>query len=176
VGESSWNGYEHNCLFANLGEGRFVDVGRALGSDDIHDGRAFAAADFDGDGRLDLAINNNGAPPTFYLNRLAGTGNWVVLALVGTASNRDAVGARVRLTAGGRTLTRVVEAGSGYASQSPHDLHFGLGAAARVEALEIHWPSGRVERIEGPDLDERVGLNRVARLQESLKVATGPAS
>ncbi len=170
MGENSWNGYEHNCLFANRGGGRFLDVARPTGADGTRDGRGVAVVDLDGDGRLDLVINNNHAPPTVYLNRVAGAGNWLALDLVGTASNRDAVGARVRLTAGGRTLTRQVEAGSGYASQSARVLHFGLGRAERVEAVEIAWPSGRLERLAGPEA-EGLGINRTVVVEEGARPA-----
>ena len=93
-------------------------------------------------------------------------GNWVELDLIGAVSNRDAVGARVRLTSGGRSLSRWVEAGSGYASQSAHALHFGLGDSQRIEALEIDWPSGQRQRLEGAELAATVRLNDRARLQE----------
>ncbi len=171
MGESSWNGYERNCFFTNLGKGSFLDVARGAGGDAVRDGRGVAIADLDGDGRLDVVIANNHAPPTFYLNRMATDADWLELELVGQESSRDAVGARVSLTlrstgAGGgpgiRTLTRWVEAGSGYASQSAFPIHFGLGEAWRPEALEIAWPSGRLDRLRGADL----GVNRRLRIEE----------
>jgi enediyne biosynthesis protein E4 len=168
IGENSWNGYERKCLFLNVGGGRFLDVARALGTDTDTDGRGVAVADLDGDGRLDLVMSNNNAPPTIYLNRLRRTGNWTRLTLAGGASNRDAVGARVRLTvrAGGqeKTLTRQVEAGSGYASQSEATVHFGLGPATCVEAIDVSWPSGREQHFAGADLDGLV--NRAVYLRE----------
>ena len=97
-------------------------------------------------------MNNNNETPVLYLNNLRKAGNSVELKLVGTESNRDAIGACVRLTAGGKTMMRQVEAGSGYASQMMLPLHFGLGKADRVDAIEIRWPSGRVQRIEGQNL------------------------
>lgn len=167
VGKNSWNGFERNCFFANRGEGRFVDVGRATGSDSQLDARAVAAADFDRDGRLDLAITNNDSPPTILLNRLPGSGHWVELELVGRHSNRDAVGAEVRLTAGGQTMVRVVEAGSGYAAQSSHILHFGLADASAVDELRVRWPSGVEERLVGSELLEAVPIDSRSRLVES---------
>jgi len=102
VGENSWNGYERKCLFANAGNGEFVDVARPLGSDSIKDGRGVAIADFNGDGKLDVVINNNNSTPTIYLNNLRKVGASIRIKLVGKRSNRDAIGALVRLTAGAK--------------------------------------------------------------------------
>jgi enediyne biosynthesis protein E4 len=158
VGDNSWNGYEQNCLFLQQGQdggGRFVEAARPLGTDGVGDGRGVAVADFDGDGRLDLAIHNNGATPSLYLNRGAGPRLGLRLELVGTVSPRDAVGAKVRLALSGaspETLTRWVEAGSGYAAQGAFPVHFGLGEAPRVETLEVTWPSGTIERWDAAAL------------------------
>ena len=135
-----------------------------------------AIADFDGDGRLDFAINNNNAQPSLFDNRLE-VGNWLRLALVGSKSNRDAVGAKVRVAfqqpdgSGSRTLTRWVEAGSGYASQSAFPLHFGLGEASAVTDIEITWPSGRVAQIDG----DQVQINRALRIEEGAEAAFAAA-
>jgi hypothetical protein len=103
-------------------------------------------------------VSNNAAPPTIYLNNQRGTGNWlrVVLAGDGKRSSRDALGARARLTVlhdgRPRTLSRWVEVGSGYASQSEFTLHFGLGGALAIESLEITWPGGTVQKIAKDEL------------------------
>jgi hypothetical protein len=157
VGENSWNGYERNCLFANAGGGQFTDVARPTGSDCIKDSRGVAVADYDGDGKLDLVINNNNATPTIYLNNLKRVGKCIEMKLVGTASNRDAIGARVRLAVGGKTLTRQVEAGSGFASEAMLTLHFGLGDAAKVDSVEIQWPSGTSQRFDGAQFSPFIG-------------------
>jgi hypothetical protein len=149
VGENSWNGYERKCLFANVGNGQFMDVARPTGSDGIKDGRGVAVADFDGDGKLDLVINNNNMLPTVYLNQVKKSGNSVEMKLEGRMpSNRDAIGAQVRVTIAGKTIMRQVEAGSGFASEVMLPVHFGLGKANSIEAVEIKWPSGRVEKFD----------------------------
>jgi hypothetical protein len=149
-----------------------MDVARPTGSDCVKDSRGVAVADFDGDGRLDMIINNNNETPTLYLNELKRTGNAVELKLVGAVasdssgprSTRDAIGATVRVTAGGKTMTRQVEAGSGYASESMRPLHFGLGSADRIESVEIAWPSGLVQRMEGAQVEGWV--NKLMRVEE----------
>ena len=126
-----------------------------------------AIADFDHDGDLDLAINHNPGDndqpergdAVLLRNEIGSRRSWLVVRLEGTESNRDAIGARVRVRAGELTPMRQVEAGSGYASQHGRDLAFGLGHAERVDQLEIRWPSGRVERFE--DLPVRTRLRIV---------------
>ena len=131
-----------------MGNGEFMDVARPTGADCIKDSRGVAVADFNGDGRLDLLINNNNATPTLYLNNVAKSGNAVVIELKGMRSNGDAIGARVRLTVAGKTMMRQVEAGSGYASEMMLPVHFGLGAGGTIEAVEITWPSGLIQTFD----------------------------
>jgi len=136
----------------------------------VEDSRSVVPVDLDGNGTLDLVIGNNDAEPTVYLNRVARAGNWLELDLVGTDSNRDAIGARVRVRAGGELLMRQVEAGSGYASQRPLTVHFGLGDAQAVEGIEIRWPSGLTERfVPGPGTGE-ARVNRRLRVVEDSGV------
>jgi len=124
-------------------------------------------------------VGNNNAVPTVLLNRLQRTGHWTRLMLLGRESNRDAIGARVRLTvqAGGKakTMTRQVEAGSGYASQSDASLHFGLGAATAVEAVEVWWPSGRTQQFTEAELaglvDGTVYLEEGGKFQKPRPVS-----
>lgn len=139
-------------------------MARPTGSDSIKDGRGVAVADYNGDGKLDLIINNNNSAPTIYLNALKNVGRCIEMKLVGTRSNRDAVGARVRLGVAGKTLSRQVEAGSGYASEAMLPVHFGLGGAASIESVEITWPDGFVQRFTGAQIDPF--LDRMVLIEE----------
>ncbi len=109
-------------------------------------------ADFDGDGLLDVAIVNNGQPFQLFLNQVKNNHSWLALSLEGRESNRDAVGAYVRIKVAGVTLTRSVEAGSGYASQGEATLYFGLGDATSLDAMEVTWPNGDKQHFDANQL------------------------
>jgi len=150
-------------------------VARPTGSDSAKDGRGVAVADFNNDGKLDLVMNANNETPVLYLNNLRKTGNSIEVKLVGTKSNRDAIGANVRLTAAGKTMMRQVEAGSGYASEMMLPLHFGLGKADRVDAIDIHWPSGGVQHLEGQQLAAVMKGRRQIQIEEGSDSVTAMA-
>ena len=125
-----------------------MDIAKPTGANGVKDSRGVAVADFNDDGKLDLVMNNNNAQPTLYLNNIVKSGNFASLKLVGANGNRDAIGAVVRLSINGKTMMRQVEAGSGYASESLVPLHFGLGAADKIEAVEIKWANGATQRFD----------------------------
>ena len=145
IGSHSLNGREHNVLFRNNGDGTFSEVGWVNGADRVEDGRGLAVLDTDHDGRLDIVLRNFHQPAGLLWNR-RGSGHWVSFELEGKRSNRDAVGAKIRLRTGDRWQTRVVTAGSGYLSQSSPTLIFGLGAGKHIERLDIVWPDGRTSQ------------------------------
>jgi hypothetical protein len=122
--------------------------------------RGTAFADYDNDGDLDLLVTNLNTPCNLLRNDGGNQGAWLILKLVGTRSNRDAIGARVKVVAGNTTQTREVRSGSSYLSQSDMRLHFGLGKYKQVERVEIRWPSGLEERLEG------IGANQILTLVE----------
>lgn len=156
-GGKSLNGRERNLLFRNDGDGRFTDVGWVNAVDRIEDGRGLAIADLDRDGRPDLVLRNFLAP-AHLLRNVGPARHWVQLELIGTTSNRDAVGAKVRLRAGDHWQTGVVSAGSGFRSSSSRVQHFGLGDRAIVDEVTIRWPSGHVTRLGDLPADRRYAV------------------
>jgi hypothetical protein len=136
-------------LLLQNANGRLRDVSRESGPAfaGAGVGRALAAGDYDNDGDLDLLVTNNGGRAELLRNDGGNRQHALVVRLAGTASNRDAIGARARLTAAGATQTREVTSGSSYLAQNDLRLHFGLGGAARADRLEIRWPSGTVETL-----------------------------
>jgi hypothetical protein len=163
---------------------RFSDVGMAVGADDVKDGRGLAIADYDNDGALDLAINNNpgdhGAesiPATLLRNNVGSRRSWLAVELEGTTCNRDAVGAVVLAEidadhCGGKThlakQLRHVTAGSGYASQHGARLYFGLDDRPQVDRLTVRWPGGGTETFTN------VKARQLVRITQGKGVEYGP--
>jgi hypothetical protein len=140
---------ERAILYHNLRNQRFQDVSKDSGQAILerHSARGAAFADIDDDGAMEVLVNNQNESPS--LLKLAATppGHWIDLKLVGTHSNRSAIGARVKLIAGGREQLGEVRSGGSYLSQSDFRLHFGLGASNMIDAIEIRWPSGRQQKL-----------------------------
>lgn len=149
-------GMQRNRLFRNLGDGRFLEVGYAENLDSIADGYVLAKADLNGDGRVDLVFRNGDhgtkdvsfAPVEYFENRNQEQGKHLRLALVGTGgSNRDAIGAEVKVRIGNRWLVQQV-AGVNGTTQSERTVHFGLGKASRADQVVIRWPSGNTQKMD----------------------------
>ncbi len=137
-------------VFRNIDGRRFANVTDAIGGGLLIEksSRGAAFGDYDNDGRLDVVVSNINDRPTLLHNESTG-GHWATFRLVGSKSNRDAIGARVVVTAGGRRQLVEVRSGGSYASQNDLRAHVGLGAADRMERVEIRWPSGAVETASG---------------------------
>ena len=125
-----------------------MPVGYVRGAASPYDSRGFVAADFDRDGDLDIFLVNNNQPSQYFENRASATRHWVVVQLRGTRSNSHGIGARVTLTANGKTQVREIHLGSGYLSSPAPEAHFGLGEARTIEKLTIRWPSGLRQTLE----------------------------
>ena len=167
IGDRTWSGYQKQRLFHNLGDGTFAEVAAAAGVDNDLDGRGVAVADLDHDGRLDLVQTSARQPSLLYHNVGTGGGHWLELRLTGGAgSNRDAVGARVVVSAGGERWLREVDGGNGYAAQSSLTVHVGLGDVAKVDTVEVRWPSGRVERFAGRDGASALAVDKIHEIHE----------
>jgi hypothetical protein len=140
---------QRNLLFHNEGGGRLKEVGPLSGPGFslVKVSRGLAAADVDNDGALDLLVTHNGQAVDLLRNEGGARNNALLVRLVGTKSNRDGIGARLRLTAAGKTEVREVKAGSSYLSQNDLRAHFGIGRATRIDRLEIRWPAGGTEVI-----------------------------
>jgi hypothetical protein len=142
-------------LYRNTRDGRFADVSRAAGDalPRPRVGRGAAYGDYDNDGDLDLLLSNNDGPAELLRNDGGNRRHWLRIRLVGRRSNRDGVGARVRVVSGGVTQRDQLRSGSSYLSHSADRLHFGLGAASVADLIEIAWPSGVVDRVRDVETD-----------------------
>lgn len=144
-------GYQQKRLWLNDGAGRFQEVAQAVGATDTHDARAVALVDLWNRGVLDVVVANQRGPLLVYKNTTAPSNRWVAFELEGTASNRSAIGAQVELYWNGQRQLQQVTGGIGFSAQNQRRLHFGLGAAPRIEKAVIRWPSGHVQTLDAPE-------------------------
>ncbi len=153
---------QRKLLYHNLGGGRFEEVAAKFGAllTEERASRGLAIGDLDSDGRLDLVINDLDSTPQLLKNVLGETGNWLLVKLRGKGMNKSAVGALVVVRAGGRTQRRLVQSGTSYISQDDKRQHFGLGAAERVDAIEVRWLDGTVTT------KENVIVNSIVEIEE----------
>jgi len=153
---------QEHTLFRGLGAGKFADVSRDAGPvlSERTTARGACFADYDNDGKVDAFVVNLGGKGTLVHNVSTDTGHWIAVKLVGTKSNRDGIGARVEVDAAGKRWTAERVAGSGYLSQDDGRLHFGLGAATKIDKLTVHWPSGREQTLE------KLAVDRVLKVEE----------
>jgi enediyne biosynthesis protein E4 len=148
-------------LFRNLGKGKFAEVTKSAGAEfaAARVGRAVAYADVFNNGRLDVVFTTNGGAPKLFRNVAADMVNHSVrLKLVGTKSNRDGIGAVVKLTSGDGTQTQMLRSGSSYLAANELVLTFGLGAATKADSVEIRWPSGQVDKLSGVNAGQTVAV------------------
>jgi len=142
---------QRKVVYRNLGGGRFEEVGERLGPPAATPkaGRGAAFGDYDNDGDVDVLVNNVHDTPDLFRTETTAGNHWLAARLVGTKSNRSAIGARVRCDAGGVTQWQEVRGGGSYASQNDLRVHFGLAGAATVDRLWVRWPNGLEEEWAG---------------------------
>jgi enediyne biosynthesis protein E4 len=151
---------EPKLMFRNNGRGVFENVSDQLGPDFLlpRVSRGAAIADFDNDGDLDILVSNNGQVPQLLRNDGGNTNHWLEIFLIGTKSNRDGVGARVKLSAGDLVLYDQRKGGMSYQSAQDPRLHFGLGQHSTVDSVEILWPSGSVTKLANLKSDQIIAI------------------
>jgi hypothetical protein len=163
-GNASLSGYERSRVYLNRGVAGWVDVARRVGVTDEYDGRAVALADLSSRGAVDVIVANQNQPPVLYRGYPDSANHWIAFRLVGTRSNRSAIGAELVLESGDLTQRRVVDGGSGFASQNDRRPHFGLGRREWVDRVVIHWPSGGAPQIlRRPPIDGFVTVTEPPR-------------
>jgi enediyne biosynthesis protein E4 len=147
---------EPKLMFRNAGSGIFENVSDQLGPDFLlpRVSRGAAIGDFDNDGALDILVSNNGQSPQLLRNNGGSSNHWLQLFLIGTRSNRDAVGARAKVTAGDLVLYEERKGGMSYQSAQDPRLHFGLGQRSAIDQIEIKWPSGEVTKLTNLKADQ----------------------
>jgi len=137
---------EEDLMLMNENGNRFKNISDQLGDDFQAKfvGRGSAVGDYDNDGDLDILVLNLNARPCLYQNEGGNASNWLMIQLIGTSSNKDAIGSRVRMSIADKSQTRWRMSSSGYLSQSDPRIHFGLGDHDRVDKIEVRWPTGKI--------------------------------
>ncbi len=154
-------GYQQKRVWINDGAGQFKEVAQIVGVTDVYDGRSVALGDFTNSGRLDAVVANQKGPALLYKNSVAPDNRWIDFELEGSASNRSAIGAQVRVFWNGQRQAQEVTGGSGFCAQNQRRLHFGLGKNASIDRVEIRWPSGKTQTIHAPE------VNKIHKVKEA---------
>lgn len=167
---------QRNLLLQNDGTGRFTDVGLSSGPGFANQqpSRALAVGDLDNDGDLDLVISNVGASPNLLRNEGGNRSNSLLVRTIGTASNRDGIGARLTLTVGPTVMVREVHAGSSYLAQNDLRAHFGLGSEMKADRLEVRWPSGVIDVIEDIEANQILTIREGDGIVMSTRLGNPP--
>ena len=153
---------QEDQLFENIGNGKFKDVSTEMGKYFLQKlvGRGACFGDYDNDGDIDGYIVNLNDRGAFLRNNKGNQNNWITLNLVGTTSNRDGIGSRVKITSGGKVQTAQKKSTSGYLSQNDPRMHFGLAKNEIVDIIEIKWPSGKIQVLNN------VKVNQILTVKE----------
>jgi hypothetical protein len=153
---------QRNLVWHNNRDGTFSEVGAQMGTPfaEKRTGRGAAFGDIDNDGDIDVVINNLDGPPQVLRNDGGNANNSILIKTIGVKSNRDGIGARVKVVSGDLTQIDEVHSGGSYLSQSDLRLHFGLEKRTKLDLIEVHWPSGIIDKIAD------AGVNRIITIKE----------
>jgi hypothetical protein len=163
---------EPMMLVRNTGKG-FVDVS-GISSEIFQEawvGRGMAIGDINADGRVDAVVSTNGGPAHLLINMTETANHWITLRLIGHKSNRDGIGARVKVVTSAGNQWGMITTSSGYLSASDRRLHFGLGNQAHIERIEIRWPSGIQQILLDQKVDRQLDIDEPAQTQSTQPVA-----
>jgi len=173
--DGTWSGYERNVFYANNRDGTFSDVSGAAGMDFLEDGRSFALADFDHDGRLEVFLKNRNGPQLRLMKNVMETlPPSIAFHLRGTKSNRDAIGAVVTVETPAGRQTRSLQAGSGFLSQHSKEVFFGLGDTKDRVRASIRWPSGLVQELRDLPANHRIWVDEGSEPSRMEPFKAGP--
>lgn len=175
--DNTWHGYARNVMFANNRDGTFTEVSGSVGLDFLEDSRAFALADIDHDGRLEVILKNRNAPQVRVLhNVMPEIGDSISFRLRGMKSNRDAIGAAITVETGKLRHTKYLQAGSGFLSQHSKELFFGLGNPDGPVRATVRWPNGESQQFETLPLNHRIEITEGRSTIEASPFSMAPAS
>ena len=160
-GKNSWHGWERNRYLHNNGDGTFTEIGRANGTYLVLNSRGVAVADFWNRGLLDIAVSSSSGRHALLKNEIEPVRNWLAVELVGSKSNRDAIGARILIRVQGKLQMRELVLGDGYGSQNTLRQHFGLNDATSVDELIVRWPRSGLTQVF-----RSVAANRIFEITE----------
>jgi enediyne biosynthesis protein E4 len=166
------NFQEPRILYHNNGDAKFTDISASSGPGITKaiSSRGLAIGDLWNDGRISAVVSNMNAPPSLLVNQVRTANHWVAFRANGTKSNRDGIGARIRVKAGARTLLDEVRSGSSFDSNNDVRVHFGLGAATKIDWVEVRWPSGLLEKVEN------VGVDAINTVKEGTGKPVSPSA
>jgi enediyne biosynthesis protein E4 len=154
----SLSGYERNRVYLNDRGGAFYEISALTGADSDGDARAVVAVDLTGDGMQELIVRQAGGGALLLMENQFPKANWIEVSLRGQKSNRQGIGARVTVEAGGRRIVRELYPQNGFQAQGPAHVQFGLGTARRVDRLSIRWPSGALQEFVNLDVNQHLRI------------------
>lgn len=164
--------FERNRVYLNVGGREFLDMSHLTGADSDGDGRGVVAADLRNTGMPDLIVRQAGGEPLLLFENRFPPAHYLTVTLRGDKSNRRGIGARLTAEVNGRKIVRELFPANGYLAQGPSQVHFGLGADAKIDRLMIRWPSGKVQELKGVAANRHVVIDESKDDQDAIETVT----